>query len=196
MGSGVPHKGMHGGWLLSKDKCYILDAELAKYVAMHIPRGQSIADLGAGLGCYTQYMRYRGANVSVALDFAVDIDNRTNNQVKRWNLGIPFPFPSPPDWTFSIEVAEHIPTSFTEGFVTNVAAARCGAIVSWAHPGQGGSGHVNLKSKKNVRLLLHAHNMHVNRKYTTLLQEHTRLPWVRANIGVYVREPLASDCAW
>ena len=196
MGKGVPQKGAHGGWLLSKDKCYILDAGLARHVATHIPRGQSIADLGAGLGCYTQYMRHYGANISVALDFAIDINIRTHNQVQRWNLGIPFPFLRPPDWTFSIEVAEHIPTAFTEGFVTNVAAARCGAIVSWASPGQRGSGHVNLKSKADVSRLLEARNMYVSRTYTTLLQKHSRVPWVRANIGVYLRDPYVSDCAW
>lgn len=55
------------------------------------------------------------------------------------------------DWVLSLEVAEHIPPSFEEMFLRNVVAhASKGVVISWAIPGQGGTGHVNVRSHEYV----------------------------------------------
>ena len=196
MGTGTPRSHLNGGWSLSKDKCYILDAGLARYVASRMSSTATIVDLGAGLGCYTQYMRHHGANVTIALDFAVDVDVRTDHVVTRWDLSVPYPFPLRPDWSFIVEVAEHIPSALMAGFMQNVAAARCGALLSWARPGQGGSGHVNERNATYVTHLMQGRGLSLHHNYTLSLRHHATLSYIKRNVAAYVRDPFPLDCRW
>lgn len=52
------------------------------------------------------------------------------------------------DCAISIEVAEHIPTEFSENLVKNLVNLSNGFILfTAAHPGQGGTGHINCQPK-------------------------------------------------
>ena len=53
------------------------------------------------------------------------------------------------DCAISIEVAEHIPTQFSEKLVENLTNATDNVIIfTAAKPGQGGTGHINCQPKK------------------------------------------------
>ena len=113
----------------------------------------------------------------------------------RWDLGVPYPFPRPPDWTLSLEVAEHVPPELTGGFVANVVAARCGTFLSWAPPGQVGSGHVNLRPAAAVAHLLRRQGLFRQDNLTRSMQRNAALPNLRRNVAVYTRQPLPEGCA-
>ena len=182
--------------MLSVDKCYILDVTLADTVARSLPAGSSVSDLGAGLGCYTRFFMARGINVTVALDFARNISEYTHGRVHAWDLSVPYSFP-PPDWSFSIETAEHIPSDGTDGFLSNVANARCGAILSWAPPGQHGKGHINLRQVKQVERLMASRGLRMHAEYTDRLSRGATLSYLKRNVHVYVNASrLVDGCTW
>lgn len=197
MGYGAPLENTRGGWVLSKDKCYLLDFTLAKQVSRCLPPKSTIIDIGAGLGCYTNTMRHFGVNVTLAFDFARDIEKLTNQNIKFWDASVPFPLSYQPDWTFSIEVAEHVPVDGTDGFMTNVAMGSCGTILSWAPKNQeGGVGHINTRSLNKVTELMRSKNLTIHNYYSRILKHHTAYSHIKRNINVFVKNPLPSRCQW
>ena len=138
-------------------KCYNLDVGLVLSLSPKL-KNMSIADVGAGLGCYTNFFRHNNVNVADSFDFAVDIDKKTLGNVKRWDATVPYQFANRPDWIFSIEVAEHVPPEGTNGLMKNLINARCGTILSWARRGQPGRGHINCKDKDEVIELFASYN--------------------------------------
>lgn len=192
-GKGGPQAGNRGGWTLSSNKCYYLDVGLAVNISQRI-KGSSLADIGAGLGCYTNFFRYKNITVTDSFDFAENIDKITMGNVKRWDATIPYNFSKQPDWIFSVEVAEHVPPDGNEGLMTNLIHSRCGTIVSWAKRHQSGAGHINCKDKEEVVELFKKHNFHENEMYRKLLQPD--LPWTKQNLLIFEKYPVESTCKW
>ena len=55
------------------------------------------------------------------------------------------------DWVMSLECGEHIPAYATESFLNLLDKHnKCGIILSWAVPGQGGYHHVNEKTNEEI----------------------------------------------
>ena len=71
------------------------------------------------------------------------------------------------DWVMSLEVAEHIPRAKEAGYLRNLHRLSClGLIVSWATPGQGGTGHVNERWTRDVTARVTALGYEVNHGLT------------------------------
>jgi len=52
---------------------------------------------------------------------------------------------------YSVEVGEHIPKEFEDVFINNLVwAAEKGIVLTWAHIGQGGDGHVNCQNRDYI----------------------------------------------
>lgn len=104
----------------------------------------SLNDFGAGVGQYGHALqtldprvRWRG------WDGAGNVEEWTNGFVEWFDLTMPLSMPKA-DWVMSLEVAEHIPSTFEEVFIRNLHTHNCrGIVLSWAILGQGGHNHVN-----------------------------------------------------
>lgn len=145
-----------GMWCLSS---YEVDQHGDRIPSMHIdadegvarsihsviaPQNASVTDLGAGVGQYGRWLAREGwSGRYEAYDGAINVDAFTEGYVQWADLTIPLRG-AESDWVMCLEVGEHIPAEFEEVVLDNVANnARCGALVSWGVPNQGGHGHVN-----------------------------------------------------
>lgn len=92
------------------------------------------------------------------------------------------------DWVISLEVVEHIPSTYEDIVLGNlVRHARRGLILSWARPGQGGRGHVNERPDSYVEAKLETLGFERRNKKSMILQEAASLAWLKNNVFVYER---------
>ena len=81
------------------------------------------------------------------------------------------------------EVLEHIPVPYETGLVEWLAcAANRRIVLSWAHPGQRGNGHINLRAEAYVRDRFAAQGWVVVDQETQALRSVSTLPWYRTNV--------------
>lgn len=82
-------------------------------------------------------------------DGAVNVEEYTNGFVTWADLTVPgfSPAGGKRDWVMALEIGEHVPAQFEAIVIDNIDMnKRCGALVSWAVPGQPGHSHVHLRS--------------------------------------------------
>ncbi len=112
---------------------------------------KSAFDVGAGIGTQTLRLKKRGWDIRGG-DFApLALEEREMGvDVDRFDLtqahgGAAVPWPCV-DCVICTEVAEHVPTEYSDSVVENVSSMASAWIVwSAAPPGQGGDGHINLQ---------------------------------------------------
>ena len=76
------------------------------------------------------------------------MEEYTNGFVRFIDLTFPLALPRA-DWVLSLEVGEHIPAKMEGMYLRNLHAHNCrGIVISWAGPGQRGTGHINLRPRK------------------------------------------------
>jgi len=123
---------------------------LARYLADFF-EDQSVADIGAGLGIFKEIIVAKGkARYVVAFDGAINVHDVSNGLVQFRDFAKPQQI-GVYDWVFSIEVGEHIPHDFEDVFIDNlVRAAHKGIVLTWAHIGQEGDGHVNCQNREYI----------------------------------------------
>ena len=128
------------------------DAGLARFMYETF-RGARVAELGAGVGQYGHLYRGFGGEVAyTGFDGALNVEEFTAGRVTWTDLSTPFTLAEQADWIMSIEVGEHLPKEFEATYLSNVARnARCGAVLTWGVPGQGGHGHVNCQSNDYIK---------------------------------------------
>jgi len=143
-----------GGWCLTPDQIIARRKFPKRTLAHYLGKffeDQTVADIGAGLGIFKEIIIAEGkARYVVAFDGAINVHEVSNGLVqfrdfaKPQNIGVY-------DWVYSIEVAEHVPKEFEDVFIENlVRAADKGIVMSWAHIGQAGDGHVNNQNRDYV----------------------------------------------
>lgn len=147
----------------------------------------SVLDFGAGTGRYTRALLSRGFSRVIGVDGAEGVEQLSGGVVRRRNLVDPlFPIMAPQpwgwpyDWSFCLEVAEHIPAAHLLTFYHNLcSSARSGLVISVATPGQGGRGHVTCMAPCCVESLLLAHGWAVNRGKTEMARWLAGGGWTR-----------------
>jgi 2-polyprenyl-3-methyl-5-hydroxy-6-metoxy-1,4-benzoquinol methylase len=113
----------------------------------------TLLDLGSGVGQYGHWLRAKLPNVKwIGYDGAANVESFTKGFVNWADLTVPLVLELQSyDWVLSLEVGEHVPVQFEDQVFANIGNhARCGVILSWAVPGQGGHFHVNLRSNSYV----------------------------------------------
>lgn len=130
------HSTMNNGIFSDQDKkSHVHSEELAAGLEMLMIKQVLIYDIGAGDGYYAKRLRQCGFEVN-----AYD-GNPAGEGVELVDVTEPMCIHSL-SAIICLEVAEHIPKDKEEQFLANVFQANK-VIISWAVPGQGGSGHVN-----------------------------------------------------
>lgn len=157
---------------------------------VNLSRGNSILDLGAGVGQYGRHIlqQVRGATYT-AFDGAVGVQAFSKGLVAHAKLHEFHPSLLPVmDWVVSLEVGEHIPFQFEHEYVSNLHEHnRKGILLSWAGLGQFGHGHVNNHSPSYIVSLFSAWGYRLDRATTWSLRKSTHHAWFRTGTYVFDR---------
>lgn len=122
------------------------DAHLVIDALVHtFPEARSFADAGAGTGQFVAQLRQRGIGAmgmersGIARRMAREA---YGVRLQRFNLCFR-PRPVKVDVAYSFEVAEHVPGRLAARFARFLADCAPIVVMTAAHPGQGGIGHIN-----------------------------------------------------
>lgn len=151
--------------------------------------GKSVGSFGDGPGRYKQLLTDSGkVKVYDAYDGAPFCDTTSQGRVNFLDLTLPQYGLPVYDWIISLEVAEHIPSSFESVYIDNIVRhASEGIVLSWARPGQGGFQHINNRDIKYVIALFNGLGFYHDVKDSKTLQEGASVGWLKNNINVYRR---------
>lgn len=194
-----------GAWTIPSNFQYRLCADTANAI-VHVanafaeeeaPPGTAAAtphiiDLGAGTGHYVHFFRLHGLHAT-GVEGAPHIEQYTNGAVRQLNLAEPLNADAcalaAADWVSCLEVAEHIPVEKAQALLQNInCIARLGVVISWAQPGQFGSGHINLRSKAWVRERFAALDFVVDVNATRVVSGSSKeSPYIARNVLVFRR---------
>ena len=147
----LAHPTSTGFWEVDSNYAYYLDTRLAdaliRFLREPVTNTTSdVLELGAGMGCYTQYLASRGVPIR-AYDGSPTVAERTDGLVQAADLSRRQSLGYRADWVFCIEVAEHIPPQFEDALLSNLDEHnRKGLVLSWSSlKPPHGNGHVNLR---------------------------------------------------
>jgi len=112
---------------------------------------KSAADFGAGMGGYALFLKRVGVKEVHCFDGNQVVVQSSGGLCKVMDLGKLQAEVPQVDMAYSLEVGEHIPKEFESNFIDNlVKSAKRGIFLSWAIPGQGGTGHFNEQSPEYI----------------------------------------------
>jgi hypothetical protein len=149
------------------------------------PEARRYADVGSGSGAYAAEARRSGVEV-----FACE-----RSPIGRFlallqgarplpfdlTLDPPADLPDGIDLAYCFEVAEHIPAVLGQRLIDFLATTAPVVVFTAAHPGQGGVGHINERSKNRWIADFAAAGMHFDREATDRLVELFHARGVQAN---------------
>jgi SAM-dependent methyltransferase len=164
------------------------------------PDARTYLDVGAGSGAFSAEARRRGKYV-VACEhspFGRMIARAQQVDARPFDLERDPPArAAAADLALCIEVAEHLPPEMGDGLVEFLADHAPTIVFSAAHPGQGGTGHLNEQPKsywiERFRRAGAAHDEAASRRLLEAMdrQELTR-SWYRENAMVFRARPAAA----
>jgi hypothetical protein len=183
----------NGAWTLEiaarRHKC---DVSLAKEIMSIYPRPLSTADIGCGIGAYCKILSDGGWQNVIGYDATVGVEGIPGayeriffcDLTKEMVLIRPFLM------ILCLEVGEHIPKEFEQMFLNNVTNMAIKDIVmSWAPPGQGGTGHVNLQEQSYVLEQMAQRGFCIDQEKTEKLRMAAEFKYFQKNLIALRRVP-------
>lgn len=165
-----------------------IDTNFARAVIDLVGPDASITDLGASVGNYVNFWRANGLG-AIGYDGTPSIVQLSGGVVLNVDLAKNDRILSCADWCVSLEVGEHIPEEFESAFLKNIVdCSRVGAIVSWAKPGQRGSGHVNCRSRRYLRRKFADRGLQYSGDETRRLMDAATFGYLKKNVQVFRRK--------
>ena len=163
----------------------VLDESLVQQLR-ELYKGGNVLDLGCGLGQYGEALQNLGIDWT-GYDGAENVEEVTSGLVHYMDLSKAHWLGKQYDWVMSLEVGEHLPKSMTSTFVENVKRhAKCGLVLSWAIPGQGGHHHVNELSNADViSIIENDSELRFDKVATALLRKHASVDWLQQTLMVF-----------
>lgn len=171
-----------GIWI-SEDPQHANDPKLSELL-INFLSNQSVFDIGCGDGYYIKDLKKVCSEVggcdgnpyteelTDGLGYQADLSEKQN--FKKY------------DWVLSFETGEHIPQEFENIFLDNICdTAIKGAIISWAHPGQSGGGHVNCRSTEWVIEQMYKRGFLIDYIESTKFRQNTEMFWFKSNLLVF-----------
>lgn len=146
----------------------------------------SVADLGCGLGNYTNEINKDGTIQCEGFDGNPATPILTNDMCKVLDLSKPYVFGKTYDWVMSLEVGEHIPKEYEHILIDNICnAAEHGVILSWAIKGQGGAGHVNCQNNDYIINVMGGKGFAYDEDASSTLRKNATLSWFKNTVMVF-----------
>jgi len=148
-----------------------------------------MADLGCGPGYYCKIFKSFGWPVVDGYEGTAKIEEiSVYNRIVKVNLAGDVGNIVPYDLVVCLEVGEHIPEKKESNFIANLVKFSCKDLVlSWAVPGQGGTGHFNEKDNKYIIGKLADNNYIFNKEKAEFLRLHSSLRWFKNTLMVFER---------
>jgi len=177
-----------GAWLLPPNFMYKFDQSFANAVLGRVISG-SVLELGAGLGCYTNYFHDSGKLSSISgYEGAANVEAMSKGFIKQADLTQKKDFGNYSfDWVVCMEVAEHIPPDFQHTFLLNIVSpARKGVLLSWGIPGQNGIGHVNTRSNEYVIDIMKQLGFDFDEEKSNYLRSEAQSKWFKESTMVFL----------
>jgi len=172
----------NGAWNTADKQAHQFDSKLANALAAFLEH-RSVIDFGCGAGGYVHKLSERAD--CRGYDGNPQTPNITAGQCECLDISQPVQV-HPADWVLCLEVAEHLPPQFEETLLSNLDRhALQGIILSWAHPGQGGVGHVNERSPEYVHQRMVDLGYRLDEESSQLIRSLSRLRWFRSNLMVF-----------
>jgi hypothetical protein len=152
-----------------------------------LENAQSIIDLGAGKGEYTESMRLGGL-FSNCYDGNPYTQQLSQGKCGMIDLSVEMKL-MPPDWALCLEVGEHVPKEYEDILMENISNVTTkGIILSWALEGQGGLGHVNERSNDYIREKFISLGYYNDVQTENDLRDASFLPWFKNTIMVFRKD--------
>jgi SAM-dependent methyltransferase len=155
----------------------------------------SVLDIGCATGTWLK--EWKAAGITDVCGVDGSYVNRERLQIapqeyKAWDLSQPFNLGRVFDLVQSLEVAEHLPATASDQFVTSLVAHATGLILfSAAPPGQGGEFHINERPYAYWRAQFREHGYRPFDFIRPHIVERFDISfWYRFNMLLYVRD----DC--
>lgn len=176
----------NGYWLDGMQVFHKHDKGLEGAIVELIDKGDSVVDLGCGLGKYVTALNAAGVHAE-GIDGSPFVEQipKCRQADLTENGTVLELMAAPPDWTLCLEVGEHVTREKELPLVSAIASARKGAIVSWAIPDQPGQGHVNCRPQEEVIEMFRQLGMYLDRPAMIKLRSAAVLPWFRSGLFVF-----------
>lgn len=174
---------------------YQLDKGLLQGMLRMLPLDSMVADFGAGSGQYAKWLNDTGLVTALAFDGSPDIHLVTKGAVALADLGQPLNLGRRFDWSFCLEVAEHLPATLTQTFLENLDKhTEHGLIITWARPGLQGLGTANPLTQDQALELIRQHMglTHLDQELTASLRASASIPHIADTLLVMVRPSAAT----
>lgn len=144
-------------------------------------------DLGCGNGYYTKRLIDSGI-FCVGYDGNPHTQQMTNGLCSTLDLSKPIEL-NQYDLVLSLEVGEHIPKEFEQIFIDNVCnCAENYIVMSWAIPGQSGTGHVNCRENSWVVEQMKSRNFSKTDDSNMLRKAVTNCDWFKNTILTFEKD--------
>lgn len=149
-------------------------------------RAESVLDLGCGKADYVKHLRSSDIQAD-GVDGNPNTPQLSGGVASVQDLAVPCDLGAR-DWVLTLEIAEHIPKQFEEVFIQNIHRHnKRGVVLSWAVPGQGGTGHFNEQSNDYVIQRMSALGYRYDAGESQKLRQSATLWWFRNTAMVFLR---------
>lgn len=160
-------------------------------VLMEVFSPKKVFDVGCGSGFYLKEFSTRGV-LAVGCEGSAEgvLRCAPSTLVFQWDLRKPLLINSRFDLTLCIEVAEHLPSRFSEVLVTSIANLASQHVVFTASPpGSAGDDHINCKEPEFWEATFLKHGFMVNKELSGTLrrrfQDIGAASWLQLHLAVY-----------
>ena len=171
------------------DRVHKTDTGLTQALCDIVKDQETLVDFGCGDASYAKAIAATGLKVE-AYDGNTDVGKNSGGFASVLDLSESFDLKKKFDVVVSLEVAEHLPKKYEEIYVNNlIKHTNRYIIMSWAEPGQGGSGHFNEQSNEYViELMKNKGFTELNDLSQYLRKSVTHLWWFRNTSFVFLKE--------
>ena len=173
--------GATGIWSEEEQSAHIFSYGVARWVAYNT--NGIILDFGAGDGTYSTYLKdleesvisvdgFKNKNIDIVKDLTIDFDLGVMGNI------------------LCLEVFEHIPRQYEQVFVDNIVR-HCDKklIISGAHEGQQGLGHVNCRPDWYVKELFEGKGFKFEKELTESIRQQPEgyVAYLKENLFVFTK---------
>jgi len=173
--------GATGIWSEEEQSAHIFSYGVARWVAKNTTG--TILDLGCGNGTYSTYFKEVGRNAWAVDGFGKIGVDQVQDLTSKFDY---FEYAN----VFCLEVFEHIPKELEGAFVDNIVNNCFGKlIISVAHEGQQGLGHVNCRPDWYVKELFEGKGFKFEKELTESIRQQPEgyVAYLKENLFVFTK---------